>query len=234
MIKLKKLESPKIVYFIFLAIVILEIMGASFSAGFAATSEQRDAAISNIFLGFLAIILFSVPWILESRFKFDIPNYLEIIILFFLFSAIVLGNIHNFLVTVKGYDKVLHIVSGTLISIIGYEIIHSFNLSRSENVRLGPGLLSIFAFCFSVTLLVLWEFYEFTIDTIAYNLNNETPRNMQRYQWISESLIYPQPYGLMDTMLDLAVGTVGAAVISVIGWRILLAKETKKGMIKSD
>jgi hypothetical protein len=234
MLKLKKLESPKIVYFIFLAIVILEIAGASFSAGFATTSEQRDAALSNIFLGFLAIVLFSVPWILESRFKFDIPNYLEIIILFFLFSAIVLGNIHNFLVTVKGYDKLLHIVSGTLISIIGYEIIHSFNLSRSENVRLGPGLLSIFAFCFSVTLLVLWEFYEFTIDTIAYNLNNDTPRNMQRYQWINESVIYPQPYGLMDTMLDLVVGTVGAAVVSLVGWRILCAKELKKGLIKSD
>jgi hypothetical protein len=234
MLKLKKLESPKIVYFIFLAIVILEIAGASFSAGFATTSEQRDAALSNIFLGFLAIVLFSVPWILESRFKFDIPNYLEIIILLFLFSAIVLGNIHNFLVTVKGYDKLLHIVSGTLISIIGYEIIHSFNLSRSENVRLGPGLLSIFAFCFSVTLLVLWEFYEFTIDTIAYNLNNDTPRNMQRYQWINESLIYPQPYGLMDTMLDLVVGTIGAAVVSLVGWRILCAKELKKGLIKSD
>lgn len=234
MLKIKKLESPKIVYFIFLAIVILEIAAASFSAGFATTSEQRDAAISNIFLGFLAIVLFSVPWILESRFKFDIPNYLEIIILFFLFAAIVLGNIHNFLVTVKGYDKLLHIVSGTLISVIGYEIIHSFNLSRSENVRLGPGLLSIFAFCFSVTLLVLWEFYEFTIDTIAYNLNNNTPRNMQRYQWINESLIYPQPYGLMDTMLDLVVGTVGAAVVSLVGWRILCAKELKKGLIKSD
>jgi hypothetical protein len=234
MLKIKKLESPKIVYFIFLAIVILEIAAASFSAGFATTSEQRDAAISNIFLGFLAIVLFSVPWILESRFKFDIPNYLEIIILFFLFSAIVLGNIHNFLVTVKGYDKLLHIVSGTLISVIGYEIIHSFNLSRSENVRLGPGLLSIFAFCFSVTLLVLWEFYEFTIDTIAYNLNNNTPRNMQRYQWINESVIYPQPYGLMDTMLDLVVGTVGAAVVSLVGWRILCAKELKKGLIKSD
>jgi hypothetical protein len=82
--------------------------------------------------------------------------------------------------------------------------------------------------------LVLWEFYEFTIDTIAYNLNNDTPRNMQRYQWINESVIYPQPYGLMDTMLDLVVGTVGAAVVSLVGWRILCAKELKKGLIKSD
>jgi hypothetical protein len=226
--RIKRFQTHRIVYFIFLAIVILEIIGASFSAGFAVTSEQRDAALSNIFLGFLAVILFSVPWLLESRFKLNIPNYLEIIILFFLFGAIVLGNIHSLLVTVKGYDKFLHIVSGTLISIIGYEIIHSYNLSKSLDVRLSPGLLSIFAFCFSITLLVLWEFYEFSIDTIAFNLNNDTLRNMQRYQWINESLIYPQPYGLMDTMLDLIVGSIGALIVSLIGWRIVTHQQIKE------
>ena len=215
--------------------MILEIIGASLSAGFATSPEQRDAAISNIFLGFLGIILFSLPWIIESRFKVDIPNYLEIIILSFLFFAIVLGNIHGFLETIKGYDKVLHTLSGIIISIIAYEIIHSYNLTKKDEVKLSPGLLSIFAFCFSITLLVVWEFYEFSVDTIAYNINNETSRNMQRYQWVNESLIYPQPYGLMDTMLDLIVGSIGAALVSFVGWRILLKKEVlnlRKEMVK--
>ena len=226
--RLKRIESPRIIYFIFLFIVILEITGASFSVAFAAGPEQRDAGISNIFLGFLAIVLFSMPWILESRFKMNIPNYLEIIILTFLFSSIVLGNIHGLLVTVKGYDKFLHIVSGVSISIIGYEIIHSYNLSKTNKIKLSPGVLSFFAFCFSITLLVLWEFYEFAVDTIAYNISTDTSRNMQRYQWINESLIYPQPYGLMDTMLDLIVGSVGAMVVSLIGWRILLYRQFKE------
>jgi hypothetical protein len=226
--KIKRLESPKIVYIIFLTILILEIAGASFSAGFATSPEQRDAAISNIFLGFLGIMLFSLPWLIESRFKVDIPNYLEVIVLFFLFSAIILGNIHGFLESVKGYDKFLHTLSGIIISVIAYEIIHSYNLSKADEVKLSPGLLSIFAFCFSITLLVVWEFYEFSVDTIAYNINNETARNMQRYQWINDSLIYPQPYGLMDTMLDLIVGSIGAALVSFIGWRILLKKQLKQ------
>ncbi len=226
--KTKRLESSKIVYFILLGIVILEIAAASFSVAFATSPEQRDAGFSNIFLGFLAAVLFSIPWIIESRFKLNIPNYLEIIVLVFLFSAIVLGNIHGFLETVKGYDKLLHIVSGTFISVIGYEIIHFFNISKSKETRLSPGILSVFAFCFSITLLVIWEFYEFAVDTIAYNINNDTSRNMQRYQWINESLIYPQPYGLMDTMLDLLVGSIGAAVVSISGWRILLHKQAKE------
>jgi hypothetical protein len=226
--KIKRLESPKVVYIIFLAILILEIAGASFSAGFATSPEQRDAAISNIFLGFLGIILFSLPWLIESRFKVDIPNYLEVIVLFFLFGAIILGNIHGFLESVKGYDKFLHVLSGIIISVIAYEIIHSYNLSKADAVKLSPGLLSIFAFCFSITLLVVWEFYEFSVDTIAFNINNETARNMQRYQWLNESLIYPQPYGLMDTMLDLIVGSIGAALVSFTGWRILLKKQTSQ------
>lgn len=224
--KIKRLDSPKIVYIIFLAVLILEIIIASLSAGFATSSEQRDAAISNIFLGFLGIILFSLPWLIESRFKVDIPNYLEIIVLSFLFGAIILGNIHGFLESVKGYDKFLHTLSGIIISVIAYEIIHSYNLTKNDAVKLSPGLLSIFAFCFSITLLVVWEFYEFSVDTIAYNINNETSRNMQRYQWVNDSLVYPQPYGLMDTMLDLIVGSIGAALVSFVGWRILLKKQT--------
>ena len=232
--RIKQIESPKVIYFIFLFIVILEIVGAGFSVAFATVPEQRDAAISNIFLGFLAIVLFSLPWILESRFKLDIPNYLEIIILTFLFSSIVLGNIHGLLETVSGYDKFLHIVSGISISIIGYEIIHSYNSSKINNINLKPGVLSFFAFCFSITLLVLWEFYEFAVDTIAYNISNDTSRNMQRYQWINESLIYPQPYGLMDTMLDLIVGSIGAMVVSLIGWRVLIYRQfiERKEMVK--
>ena len=174
----------------------------------------------------LGIILFSLPWLIESRFKVDIPNYLEIIVLSFLFGAIILGNIHGFLESVKGYDKFLHTLSGIIISVIAYEIIHSYNLSKNDAVKLSPGLLSIFAFCFSITLLVVWEFYEFSVDTIAYNINNETSRNMQRYQWVNDSLFYPQPYGLMDTMLDLIVGSIGAALVSFVGWRILLKKQT--------
>lgn len=228
--KKKRLESSQILYYIFLGVVVLEIAAAIFSAALASSPVQRDAALSNIFLGLLAATFFTIPMILEAKFKIPIPKYLKITVLVFIFSAIILGNIRGLLVSVRGYDKVLHIVSGITIAIIGYEIIHYYNLHKNKSVRLSPGLLSVFAFCFSMTLLVLWEIYEFAVDTIAYNLNNDTARNMQRYQWINESIIYPQPYGLMDTMLDLIVGAVGATVVSFVGWRILVRKQLKEGV----
>ncbi len=225
--KKPKMESSKIVYFIFVGIVIGELIASVFSVVLADSSATRDAGISNIFLSVLAIFLFSVPWMIESRFKLDIPNYLEILVLSFLFASIVLGNIHNFLVSVEGYDKLLHAVSGITISIIAFEIIHFMNLSKSAETRMNPLITAVFAFTFSITLLVLWEFYEFSIDTIAYNLDHDTLRNMQRYQWDNTSLIFPQSYGLMDTMLDLIVGALGAAIVSITGGILLQTNKRK-------
>ncbi len=227
----KKIEPHRILYIIFMSIAALELIGAVLSIVFAADSNVRDAGYSNLFLAILAMLLFSAPGIIEARYKIDIPNYLEVVLLIFLFAALVLGNIHNFLVTVQGYDKILHTVSGFIIAIIGYEIIHMWSINKKEILSLSPGILSLFAFTFSITLLVLWEFYEFAVDTIAYNINSETVRNMQRYQWINDSIVFPQSYGLMDTMLDLIVGAFGAAIVSLIGWRILL-KQNKKTILK--
>ncbi len=228
--KRRFLESSKIVYLILVIIVFIELLAAIASVLFASSSDARDAGISNIFLAVLAIGLFSIPWLMESRFKFDIPNYLEIIVLIFLFAAIVLGNIHDLLVSLNGYDKFLHIVSGITISIIAFEIVNYWNLGKTGIPGIGPGAVALFAFCFSVALLVLWEFYEFMIDTLAYQFDSATLRNMQRYQWVSTSSIFPQDNGLVDTMLDLIVGSVGAAVVSAIGWRLLEVKR-KKDMI---
>ncbi len=226
------LESSKIAYFIFVGIALVELVASIASVAFATSSDVRDAGISNIFLSILAIILFSVPWLIESRYKVDIPNLLEILVLSFVFASIVLGNIHKFLVNVEGYDKFLHTVSGITISIIAFEVVHLFNISKTAETRMEPLLVGLFAFTFSMTLLVLWEFYEFSIDTIAYQINAETARNMQRYQWVNISAFFPQDYGLLDTMLDLIVGAIGATIVSIIGWKILVRKAKRK--IKED
>jgi len=231
--QIKKIMNSKTLYIVLISIVVLELIGAGFSIAFAIDSTQRDAALSNMFLSVLALILFSLPFLIESRFKIDIPSYLKIVVLLFLFSAIVLGNIHGFLENVNGYDKFLHIVSGVTISVIGFEIVSYVSQVKSSSISFSPGLIAVFAFTFSMTLLVLWEFYEFFVDTLAYNINVDTARNMQRYQWDYTGTNFPQGYGLIDTMLDLLVGFIGAAIVSFIGWRMLL-KNNHKILIKDQ
>lgn len=222
---IKKFMNSKTLYYALISIVLLEIIAAGISIGIANESTQRDAALSNMFLGVLAILFFSLPFMIESKFKIDIPSYLKIVVLFFIFASIVLGNIHGFLENVVGYDKFLHVVSGVTISVIGFEIVHYVSQVKRKTMAFSPGLVAIFAFTFSMTLLVLWEFYEFFIDTLAYNIDSETARNMQRYQWVYNGSTFPQGYGLIDTMLDLLVGFIGAAIVSFIGWRILLSQK---------
>ncbi|MDD4987510.1 MAG: hypothetical protein WCR28_03635 [Candidatus Izemoplasmatales bacterium] len=226
MSKKQRWESSKIIYFVLAGITLIELIAAIVSVILADLPSVRDASISNIFLAILALILFSIPSLIERKFKFDIPNYLEIIVMGFLFAAIVLGNIHGLLVDVTGYDKVLHTVSGITISLIAFEIIHMYNQTRKVTIRMTPLFVAVFAFTFSITLLVLWEFYEFSVDTLAFQMNADTARNMQRYQWVNESSGFPQDYGLYDTMMDLIVGSIGAAIVSLSGGVILYHKNT--------
>jgi hypothetical protein len=226
--QIKKYMNSRTLYFILLSIVVLEIIAAGISIGLSNESTQRDAALSNMFLGVLAILFFSLPFLIESKFNIDIPSYLKIVVLFFLFASIVLGNIHGFLENVNGYDKFLHILSGVTISIIGFEIVHYLSQAKGATMDFSPGIVAVFAFTLSMTLLVFWEFYEFFIDTIAYNYDSSTARNMQRYQWEYSGALFPQGYGLIDTMLDLLVGFIGAAVVSFIGWRLMVRKRLTK------
>jgi len=225
--KIKKLEGPKILYLIFIGIVVLELVASILTVIFAEEAHIVDSGISNIFLSLLALLLFSLPWLIEIRFNVDIPNYIEVLVLIFVFAAIVIGNIHGLVESMPGYDKLMHIISGITIAIIAFEIVHIANQSEKTSSALSPITVSIFAFTFAMTLLVIWEFYEFFIDTIAYNIDSDTLRNMQRYQWDNTRVLFPQDNGLVDTMLDLLVGGAGAAIVSLTGWWILRNQQIK-------
>jgi len=225
--KIKKQINSKTLFYLFTGIVIFEIAVAIVSIFISHDAASKDNALSNILFGVLSIFMFSLPFLIESKWQVGVPNYLKTIVLIFLFLGIVGGYMHGFVTSVKGYDKMMHTISGILISIIGFEIAHVTISAKIDKAYVPAGIIGIFAFSFSVTLLVLWEFYEFLVDTVAFQLDATTTRNMQRYQWIYQGHIFPQGYGLIDTMLDLVVGVCGAALVSIIGWRILLKKQKK-------
>jgi hypothetical protein len=222
----KKIVRLKVLYGIFVLILFLELLGAIGAMVFGDTSAIRDAGLSNLFLVILTTGAILSPWIVESRYDIDIPDFLEVILLFMLFIAVFLGFMNEYYENVKGFDKFTHALSGVTLSIIAFQSLYIFNQSKRITFKMGPFVMSVFAYTFAITLLVLWEFYEFFADTISFNFDNTTGRNMQRYQWINDSITFPQDYGLYDTMIDLWVGSLGALIVVVIGYLLIRKKQS--------
>ena len=75
-----------------------------------------------------------------------------------------------------------------------------------------PGFIAFFAFSFAVAIGALWEIFEFAVD-----------------QTMGTSMQKPMlgdPSGLTDTMWDMIVNAIGAAIISISGWWYLKRKRT--------
>lgn len=169
-------------------------------------------------LGFLAMLL---PSILERRINLSIPSNMIFLYFAFLYFAIYLGEVRSFYYLVPHWDTILHTFSGAMIGALGFSIISFLNKSEDINLHLTPLFVAIFAFCFSVTLGVVWEVYEFSFDKIM-------GLNMQKFALADGTLLKGQE-ALIDTMKDLIVDGVGAFIISVIGY---ISLKYKKGWIE--
>ncbi len=220
----KKIFRLKVLYIVFLTILVLELLGSIGALIFGDTQAIRDAGLSNVFLVVITTGAILTPWIIESRYDIDIPDFLEVILLVMLFIAVFLGFMNDYYENVKNFDKFTHALSGVTLSIVAFQTLYIFNKSKTIAFNIGALAMSLFAYTFSITLLVIWEFYEFFIDIISYNIDNTDGSNMQRYQWINESVSFPQDYGLYDTMIDLCVGALGALFVVIIGYLLIRKK----------
>lgn len=196
----------------------------------------------NIFVCLLSLLLFCVPIFLEKHLAIDIPPVMEGIIYCFIFAAEILGEINSFYTRIPGWDTMLHTLNGFLMAAVGFALVDLFNRSERMTFKLSPLFLAIVAFCFSMTIGVLWEFFEFSMDYffgtdmqkdfVVSHINSVTLNPSGLNQVVHEpitSLIvngkdwmeFPGGYidiGLMDTMKDLMVNFIGAVVFSIIGF----------------
>lgn len=121
----------------------------------------------NVFLCILTLILFLIPIWVDKRLNIKIPTFLEIVIFLFIFSAEILGEVAKFYVYFKYWDTILHTLNGFLAAAIGFSLIDILNRSERFHMQLAPIFVAMIAFCFSMTIGVLWEFLEFGFDTFA-------------------------------------------------------------------
>ena len=233
-------KAVTIVYIFLRTSVVLVMLAQIFNRNF-----------ENVFLCVLTLILFMMPALLERKLDIDLPNTLEIIILLFIYAAEILGEIGAYYVTFPYWDTVLHTLNGFLCAAIGFSLLDILNRQNPARFHLSPLYLAIVAFCFSMTVGVVWEFecamdqfffLDMQKDTIVHDIGTilldptggnhpVTLRNITDVIVVqsdgTQTALGLGGYldiGLLDTMEDLFVNFIGALIYSIIGYFYVLSR----------
>ena len=150
----KTVNKALSLFYLLLRISVIGILIAQFFNG----------NFENVMLCVLTLILFAIPPLIERRLKIEIPDTLEVIILLFIYAAEILGEIRSYYTAFPAWDTMLHTINGFLCAAIGFSLIDILNRNDRFKFSLSPFYLALFAFCFSMTIGVLWEFFEFGMD----------------------------------------------------------------------
>src|SRR5699024_12719946 len=101
--------------------------------------------------------------LVEHVFKIEVPNLLELIIISFIFSSTIMGELSDFYGYFKFWHTVLHTLNGFLAASVGFSLVYLLN-KNAKSLNLTPLFLAIVTFCFSMTGGVMWEFIEYSAD----------------------------------------------------------------------
>lgn len=201
--------------------------------------------IESAFVCVLVLVIYLLPQFVENKLNIDIPTALEVIIFVFVFAAEILGELQSYFIKYSNWDTILHTSSGFLCAAVGFSLVDLLNRSDNVKVQLSPGYLAITAFCFSMTIGILWEFIELSADklflldmqkdTIVNQISSVsldptnsnipiTVKDIQDVILVTGSGEVPLglggflDIGLYDTMEDLFVNFIGAVVFSVVAF----------------
>lgn len=165
----------------------------------------------------LGLIVLHVPDFLSEKLRFEIPSLLYVFYLVFLYCAIFLGEFYDMFNRVPFWDVILHCSSSLVSGFLGFMFVAILNKSEKVMFRLSPVFVSLFAFCFAVTIGALWEIYEYVFDGLL-------GLNMQKFTTPDGTVLVGHA-ALVDTMEDIIIDAVGGFAASVIGYISLKHKK---------
>lgn len=226
--ELKEHKSSFVVYFTLRALVII--------LGIICLIRGR---YESLFFCLLTLILLVLPSLFQLTFRVEMPTTLEIILLLFIFAAEILGEIGDFYYAFPYWDTVLHTLNGFICAGIGLSLADLLNKNEKMKFELSPVFTALVGFCFSMTIGVFWEFFEYFMDMV-FNMNmlkdtiiteiHSIPidqlGNLKSITNIQTTIINGElinisgylDIGLIDTLNDLIVNFIGAITFSVFGY----------------
>ena len=213
--------------------------------------QLMRGSYESAFFCVLALVLLYLPSWLQVKLRVELPPPLEITILCFIFAAEILGEVNAFYVVVPNWDTMLNTLNGFLAAAVGLSMVILLNDNEKVVFDLSPFFLALLAFCFSMTIGVLWEFFEFFMDsffgmdmqkdTVVHAIHSVTldptrTNQVVTISGITDTAVNGESLGLggyldigiIDTMKDLFVNFLGALVFSVSGYFYARSRGKKK------
>ena len=238
--ELREHKSSFIVFYILRALVLVVLV-----------RNLMRGSYESAFFCILTLLLLYLPSWLQVKLHIELPPPLEITIFCFIFAAEILGEVNAFYVLIPGWDTMLHTINGFLAAAVGFSLVMLLNDDERLTFDLSPFFLALTAFCFSMTIGVLWEFFEFGMDwffhtdmqkdTVIRNiytvaLDPTRSNKVVAVKGITDAVVNGESLGLggyldiglIDTMKDLFVNFIGAVVFSATGFFYALSKGRKK------
>ena len=180
----------------------------------------------------IATVFFvALPLILSILFKWKMNLFFYILFTFYTFGPL-LGAVYNFYYFTSWWDILLHLLAGTVFAVVGAQLSDVLN----KNNKTSYIFAAIFGVLVSIGIAVVWEFFEYSCDTFLNSdmqadtiinvINtkiNRTDGIADVFNNITETLVNGQSLGiegyldigLIDTMHDMIIETVGALVFLV-------------------
>ena len=214
--KIKNIKKTKKLYYFVLVAFIVSIAYSIYMITIAPSEDvntlvrQKSDYVLMLLQCILGIVAMHLPDILNKSFHVRIPTNTIISYLIFLYAAIVLGEVRSFYYRFEHWDTVLHAFSAGMLGSLGFDVVNFLNKSDTIKMQLSPFFVALFAFCFAISIGVLWEIYEFSFDGLL-------GLNMQKFR-LEDGTDLIGRMALKDTMDDLIIDCIGALVTSTIGY----------------
>ena len=207
-------KSAKVTYYVHLCLMIV-IFALNFIAVFLNHNDSaRSVLIFNMVQALLFIAIMIVSDKVIKKTSIQISDAVYIIVLLWFSAHFFLGEICGFYAKVKWWDSFLHTFSGVFLSFVSFSFINLLNDTKDKGFRLNIWFSCLFAFTLAVTIGVVWEIIEYSIDKVFLT-------NMQRaYESIAGGNSRGAPLvgqaALADTMKDLMLDSLGALISCIV------------------
>ncbi|MEX0668746.1 MAG: hypothetical protein WD061_03355 [Candidatus Saccharimonadales bacterium] len=157
----------------------------------------------EIFVSLVVLAMTYIADLVQRWYGVKIPLEIEVYMVVLIYASIFLGELHDFYGIFWWWDSVMHFTAAIVFGFIGFLIMYT--IYHRHKLEASASLIALFAFCFSMTIGAMWEVFEFIMDQ-SFDLTM-------------------QPSGF-DTMVDLILNAIGAAITSTVGYFYIKREET--------